>query len=140
LETCLRSYAPRAAGGSPEDFAEPLLGELGLLHEIHKSQYTFRRGPKTSLHDGIFAYALIDFWNRSAEGLSSLTFETVAYAEGSPGRVFKLDEESVAQKLIALSDFTERKLEWTDSAGLRQVYRKNLSKEDIKHMIRRAYV
>ena len=139
LETCLRSYAPRASGGSPEDFAEPLLGELGLLQEVHKGQFAFRRGPKASLHDGIFAYALVDFWNREANGQSSLAFETVAYAEGSPGRVFKLDEESVAQRLIALSDFTRRKLEWTDSAGLRQIHRKELSKEDIKNLIRRAY-
>lgn len=139
LETCLRSYAPRAAGGSPEDFAEPLLGELGLLQEVHKGQYAFRRGPKASLHNGIFAYALIDFWNREAEGQSSLAFETVAYAEGSPGRVFKLDEESIAQRLIALSDLTERKVEWTDSAGLRQIHRKDLSKDDLKNMIRRAY-
>jgi hypothetical protein len=139
LETCLRSYAPRAAGGSPEDFAEPLLGELGLLQEVHKGQYAFRRGPKASLHDGVFAYALVDFWNRKAEGQSSLAFETVAYAEGSPGRVFKLDEESIAKRLIALSDFTGRKLEWTDSAGLRQVHRKDVSEEEIKIMIRRAY-
>ncbi|MGY3040814.1 hypothetical protein ACVWWQ_002445 [Rhodanobacter sp. TND4EL1] len=139
LETCLRSYAPRAAGGSPEDFAEPLLGELGLLQEVHKGQYAFRRGPKASLPDGVFAYALVDFWNREADGQSSLAFETVAYAEGSPGRVFKLDEESIAQRLITLSDFTRHKLEWTDSAGLRQVHRKELSKEDIKNMIRRAY-
>lgn len=139
LDTCLRSYAPRSAGGSPEDFAEPLLGELGLLQEVHKGQYAFRRGPKASLHDGIFAYALVDFWNREADGQSSLAFESVAYAEGSPGRVFKLDEESIAQRLIALSDFTGRKLEWTDSAGLRQVHRKGIDKEDIKNMIRRAY-
>ncbi len=139
LETCLRSYAPRAGGGSPEDFAEPLLGELGLLQEIHKGQYAFRRGPKASLHDGVFAYALVDFWNRNADGQSSLAFETIAYAEGSPGRVFKLDEESIAQRLIALSDFTQRKLEWTDSAGLRQVHRRELSKEDVRNMIRRAY-
>lgn len=139
LETCLRSYAPRAAGGSPEDFAEPLLGELGLLHEVHKGQYAFRRGPKTSLHEGVFAYALVDFWDREAEGQSSLAFETVAYAEGSPGRVFKLDEESIAQRLIGLSDFTDGKLAWTDSAGLRQVHRKPLSKENRKDLIRRAY-
>lgn len=139
LETCLRSYAPRTAGGSPEDFAEPLLGELGLLQEVHKGQYAFRRGPKASLHNGIFAYSLVDFWDRKAAGQSSLAFETVAYAEGSPGRVFKLDEESIAQRLIALSDLTGRKLEWTDSAGLRQVHRKHLSNEDIKDMIRRAY-
>lgn len=139
LETCLRSYAPRSAGGSPEDYAEPLLGELGLLQEVHKGQYAFRRGPKAALHNGIFAYALVDYWNRKAEGQSSLAFEAIAYAEGSPGRVFKLDEESIAQRLIALSDFTERKLEWTDSAGLRQVHRKDLSKEDLRNMIGRAY-
>ncbi len=139
LETCLRSYSPRAIGGSPEDLAEPLLGELGLLQEVHKGQYAFRRGPKSSLHDGVFAYALVDFWNRGAKGQSSLAFEKIAYAEGSPGRVFKLDEESIAQRLISLSDFTGRKLEWTDSAGLRQVHRKAISREDIKNMIRRAY-
>ncbi len=139
LETCLRSYAPRTAGGSPEDFAEPLLGELGLLQEVHKGQYSFRRGPKASLHDGAFAYALVDFWNRTAEGQSSLAFETLAYAEGSPGRVFKLDEESIAQRLISIADFTNGKIAWTDSAGLRQVHRKPLSKEDRKEMVRRAY-
>ncbi|HHF0620767.1 DUF4007 family protein [Pseudomonas aeruginosa] len=139
LETCLRSYAPRAAGGSPEDFAEPLLGELGLLQEVHKGQYAFRRGPKSSLHDGVFVHALLDFWDREAEGLSSLAFETIAYAEGSPGRVFKLDEESIAQRLIRLSDFTANKLAWTDSAGLRQVHRKPITKEERRNMIRRAY-
>lgn len=139
LETCLRSYSPRSAGGSPEDFAEPLLGELGLLQEVHKGQYAFRRGPKASLHDGIFAYALINFWDLEAKGQSSLAFETIAYGEGSPGRVFKLDEESIAQRLISLSNFTRHKLEWTDSAGLRQVHRKNLTEEDVKDMIRRAY-
>ena len=139
LETCLRSYAPRTAGGSPEDFAEPLLGELGLLQEVHKGQYAFRRGPKASLDDGVFAYALVDFWDRTADGQSSLAFEAVAYAEGSPGRVFKLDEESIAQRLIGLADFTGGRLAWTDSAGLRQVHRKPMSKEDRKDLIRRAY-
>lgn len=140
LETCLRSYAPRAAGGSPEDFADPLLGELGLLQEIHKGQYAFRRGPKTTLHDGIFAYALIDFWSRHAAGQSSLAFEAIAYGEGSPGRVFKLDEESIAQRLIALTDETAGKLEWSDSAGIRQVHRRELSKADIRNIVKRAYV
>lgn len=139
LETCLRSYAPRAASGSPEDFAEPLLGELGLLQEVHKGQYAFRRGSKSALHDGIFTYALIDFWDKTASNQSSLAFETIAYAEGSPGRVFKLDEESIAQRLISLADFTDGRLAWTDSAGLRQVYRKVLTDDDRNEMVRRAY-
>ncbi|MCF5776808.1 MULTISPECIES: DUF4007 family protein [Pseudomonas] len=139
LETCLRSYAPRAATGSPEDFAEPLLGELGLLQEVHKGQYAFRRGPKAALHDGVFTYALMDFWRRTADSQSSLAFETIAYAEGSPGRVFKLDEESIAQRLISLADLTGGKLAWSDSAGLRQVHKKNLSDDDRQDMVRRAY-
>lgn len=140
LETCLRGYAPRFAGGSPEDFAEPLLGELGLLQEVHKGQYAFRRGPKATLHDGLFAYALIDFWESSAEGLSSMAFETIAYGEGSPGRVFKLDEDSVAERLMALRDLTNGYLAWTDTAGLRQVHKQSGdSKELSRELIRRAY-
>ena len=140
LETCLRSYAPRFAGGSPEDFAEPLLGELGLLQEVHKGQYAFRRGPKTTLHDGLFAYALLDFWESSADGLSSMAFETITYSEGSPGRVFKLDEDSVAERLIALSDLTNGFLAWTDTAGLRQVHKKPGDSAELRsELIKRAY-
>lgn len=140
LETCLRSYAPRFAGGSPEDFAEPLLGELGLLQEVHKGQYAFRRGPKATLHDGLFTYALLDYWDSSSNGLSSMAFETIAYGEGSPGRVFKLDEDSVAERLIGLNDLTNGFLAWTDTAGLRQVHRKTGESEKMSlEMIRRAY-
>lgn len=140
LETCLRSYAPRFAGGSPEDFAEPLLGELGLLQEVHKGQYAFRRGPKATLHDALFAYALLDFWQTSADGISSMAFETIAYAEGSPGRVFKLDEDSVAERLMTLSELTKGYLAWTDSAGLRQVHKKPGDAEKLRlELVRRAY-
>lgn len=140
LETCLRSYAPRLAGGSPEDFAEPLLGELGLLQEVHKGQYAFRRGPKVSLHDGLFAYALLTYWESNAKGLSSMAFETIAYGEGSPGRVFKLDEDSVAERLIALSDLTDGYLAWTDTAGLRQVHKQSGDSEEWRReLIRKAY-
>lgn len=123
IDTCLRSYAPRSAGGSPEDYAEPMLGELGLISEEHKGQFAFRRGPKATLHNGMFAYALLDFWESAAPGLSSLAFEAIAFAEGSPGRVFKLDEDSIAERLLALEDMTEGALTWTDTAGLRQVHR-----------------
>lgn len=140
LETCLRSYAPRFAGGSPEDFAEPLLGELGLLQEVHKGQYAFRRGPKATLHDGLFAYALLDFWESSAQGLSSMAFEAISYGEGSPGRVFKLDEDSVAERLMALSDLTDGYLVWTDTAGLRQVHKQPGDSEELRsELIRKAY-
>lgn len=139
LDTCLRSYAPRAARGTPEDYAEPLLGELGLLHEVHKGVYAFRRSSQSSLHDGLFAYALVDFWNRTAKEQSSLAFETIAYAEASPGRVFKLDEASVAQRLINISELTNHKIQWSDSAGIHQIYRNHISSDDMFDMIEIAY-
>ncbi len=139
IDTCLRSYAPRSAGGSPEDYAEPMLGELGLIYEEHKGYFAFRRGPKATLHDGMFAYALLDFWDRTALGQSSLAFEAIAYGEGSPGRVFKLDEDSVAERLFNLADLTRNALSWTDTAGLRQVHRLPKADKMAEKMIEKAY-
>jgi hypothetical protein len=140
LDTCLRGYAPRLDGSTPEDFAEPMLGELGLISEEHKGHFAFRRGPKVTLDNGIFAFALLDFWESSAPELSSLVFEAIAYGEGSPGRVFKLDEDSVAERLLALEEFTNGALSWTDTAGLRQVHKKQKITDEFKtRMIAKAY-
>jgi Protein of unknown function (DUF4007) len=142
IETCLRGYAPRSTGGSPEDYAEPMLGELGLIYEERKGQFAFRRGPKATLHDGMFTYALLDFWNSTAPGLTTLAFEAIAFGEGSPGRVFKLDEDSIAERLLALEDLTNGVLSWTDTAGLRQVHRQtgnNKVNTLSERMIERAY-
>lgn len=140
IETCIRSYAPRSTGGSPEDYAEPMLGELGLIYEEHKGYFSFRRGPKATLRDGLFAYALVDYWDRAAPGLTTLPFESIAYGEGSPGRVFKLDEDSVAERLFALDDLTKGELAWTETAGVKQVHRKTFSSTELsKRMIEKAY-
>jgi hypothetical protein len=141
IETCIRGYAPRSVGGSPEDYAEPLLGELGLIYEERKGYFSFRRGPKPTLHNGMFAYALLDFWQREFPGQSSLAFETIAYGEGSPGRIFKLDEDSVADRLLTLEELTRKEIAWTDTAGLRQVHRKaETSDKLLMRMIEKAYV
>lgn len=140
IETCLRSYAPRAIGGSPEDFAEPMLGEIDLLTEEGKGRFAFRRGPKATLSDGMFAYALLDYWDSAAIEATSLAFETIAYGEGAPGRVFKLDEESVAERLFGLEDLTDGALVWTDTAGIRQVLRKSADPSRLKNkMLKEAY-
>lgn len=138
LDTCLRGYAPRSGSASVEDVAEPMLGELGLLQEERKGVFSFRRGPKATLADALFAWALLDYWDRTAPGESSMTFETVAYAPGSPGRVFKLDEDSTAERLFALSDLTETRLRWTDTAGLRQIHRGDFDSARLKKQLLEA--
>ena len=140
IDTCVRSYAPRSGGGSPEDFAEPMLGELGLISEQTKGTFAFRRGPKHTLSDGMFIYALIDYWEALDSTASSMAFESIAYGEGSPGRVFKLDEESVAERLFSLDDFTGGVFSWTDTSGLRQVLRKSWNGSEFRSwMLEKAY-
>lgn len=140
IDTCLRSYAPRSGGGSPEDFAEPMLGELGLIAEETKGTFSFRRGPKPTLSKGLFIYALIDYWERLDPSASSMAFESIVYGEGSPGRVFKLDEESVAERLFSLADDSGDILSWTDTSGLRQVLRKHCDSSAFRdRMLEKAY-
>jgi hypothetical protein len=122
VEVFLRSYVRREHGPA-EDAAEPLLAELGLIREAHFGGWNeFVRGPKPTLPDGIFAYALAEFWDHQG-GSTVITAEHVCYAPGSPGRVFKLDEDSVVTRLMGLETFTGGAWIWTDTAGLRQIHR-----------------
>jgi len=120
VEVCLRCYVSRSAS-SFDDFADSMLGELGLITTQGRDEYALHRGPKPTLTDGAFLYALLEFWQAYAPQQSTLSFETIAYEIGSPGRVFKLDEDSVAARLIALESLTKARYQWSDSAGLRQV-------------------
>lgn len=123
VEVFLRSYV-RRGDALNEDAAEPLLAELGLVREARiGGWYEFVRGPKPTLLDGIFAYALAQFWERQG-GSTALTAEQICYAPGSPGRVFKLDEDSVITRLMRLDDVTGDAWQWTDTAGLRQIQRR----------------
>lgn len=125
IECCLRSYVPRVAGDSPEEISDSVLGELALIQQIGRGTFEFRRGAKNSLSDSLFAYCLLSFWNEYSSTTNTLSFEAIAHEIGSPGRVFKLDETSVAERVQALGEITKNQLVWSDTAGMRQVIRKS---------------
>ena len=72
-----------------------------------------------------------------------MQFHSAAHDPGSPGRVFKLDESSVAERMMALEDFTGGRMVWTDSAGLRQISRRGEADADplaySLELLRKAY-
>jgi hypothetical protein len=130
VETCIRSYCPKSDNNIEEN-AEPLLAELGLIQEESRGLFSFKRGPKFSLSDYIFIFALTEFWESLYSEASTLSFETIAYGPSSPGRVFKLDEDSVAEKLVMLEEKTSGLIKWSDSSGIRQVVFSNTSAEQL---------
>ncbi|SDD08488.1 Protein of unknown function [Bradyrhizobium brasilense] len=123
VECFVRSYVPRGDKNAAEDAMEPVLAELGLIRQVAGRLYEFRRGPKPSLPDGVFAYALNEFWDRYAQNASTLSVEAISYEPGSPGRVFKLDENSVVERLTSMERVTRHRIVWSDTAGIRQVHR-----------------
>ncbi|RED45018.1 DUF4007 family protein [Aestuariispira insulae] len=125
VECFLRTYVARqsSASASPEDTLESPLAELGLIKAVGKRDgFRFVRGPKSTLRSGIFLYALIDFW-KDYTSAQTLSFEAIAHEPGSPGRVFLLDENDVADRLLGLEEFTDGAFRWSETAGLKQVLR-----------------
>ncbi len=138
----IRTYVARPPLGKTghDDALESPLTELGLIKAVGKKDgFRFVRGPKTTLGDGVFTYALIDFWSRYSNA-ATLSFEAIAHAPGAPGRVFLFDENDVADRLAALDDVTDGALQWTESTGLKQVERNiDINDESALSWIRSDY-
>ena len=59
------------------------------------------------------------------------------YRWGSPGQVFKLDENSMIEYLEELEDLTHGALRLQESAGLQQLYLHDLSEHELdRHALR----
>ena len=140
----IRSYvaqqlSPQAGN---DDALESPLTELGLIKAIGKRDgFRFVRGPKSTLGDGVFVYAVLDFWSRYSEKATTLSFEAIAHEPGGPGRVFLFDENDVADRLAGLEDATKGKLRWSETAGLKQVVRDpNLNFEKALSYVKVDYI
>jgi len=124
VECFVRSYVAKAGAGAIDDQIETVLGELGLIKEVSSRSFEFRRGAKPTLHDGIFLFALEEFWQNWAPQQSTLSVEAIVYEPGSPGRVFKLDEHAVVDRLVAIDAASKGAYDWSDTAGVRNVARR----------------
>ena len=131
----IRTYVARQPSGKTghDDALESPLTELGLIKAIGKKDgFRFVRGPKSTLGDGVFVYALIDFWLRYSPNATTLAFETIAHAPGGPGRVFMFNENDVADRLATLDEASNGAFRWSETAGLKQVVRSIDIDKDLK--------
>lgn len=134
LQCLLRSYI---GGRGSSEAGESILAELGLIHPMDKARSRLLRGRKPSLPDAVFLYCFKEFWEQFAPNQTTLSFENVAYAPGSPGRAFLLDEDGIVERLERLEDSSGGTLTWSETAGLRQVIRhKNRSPKTERRVLR----
>lgn len=134
IEVVLRSYLPHLGSLSSrnrtEDLLEPCLAELDLLDVKSRDVFGFHLGDHPSLPDEIFAYSLVDYWQKLENAGTTLDFNRIVYGSGSPGRIFRLDAISADKRLSKLEEVTDGALRWTEQAGLKQVMRTKDALED----------
>ncbi len=100
------------------------LAELNLIAELPDSdRYEFQRGAKETLPIEVVVWALDTFWKNCFSRRNSLSFSDLMYAPSSPGRVFRLDEDTLTTYLEGFEQLTNGALEYDETSGLKQVYR-----------------
>ena len=106
-----------------ETFDCPLV-ELNLIAELPDgSGYEFQRGDKETLPLEMVAWALETFWKSRFFRRDSLSFSDLMYAPSSPGRIFRLDEDTMTTYLENLEQLTDGAFHYDETSGLKQVYR-----------------
>ena len=111
-----------------ESFDSPLV-ELNLIVELPEGNgYEFQRGEKETLPIEVFTATLVAFWDLRFFERDALPFSDLMYAPLSPGRIFRLDEDTMTVYLENLAQLTNEALQYDETTGLKQVYRrKNLN-------------
>ena len=120
-----------------ETFDCPLV-ELNLIAELPDgSGYEFQRGDKETLPIEIVTWALVTFWENHFSLQGSLSFTHLMYAPLSPGRIFRLDEDTMMTHLENLEQLTDKALQYDETAGLKEIHRH----EDLdpKALLKRYY-
>ena len=126
VDCFIRTYVPSKNVKSIllEDSLDCPLNELSIIHEAeHKGLYMFLRGQKQDIHDELFVYMLLDYWNNLENATNTISFDEIAYKAGCPGLILKIDEDSLAYTLDSIENITNGDLKFDETSSLRQVYR-----------------
>lgn len=125
VDCLVRSYVTSTSTGkgAPEDAFDCPLTDLELIRGHRDNDlYRFAIGPKRSLPALIVGFALLEFAQCTAPGRRTFRVGDCMYQPGSPGQVFKLDENSFVEHVEELSLVTSGAIQFDDTSGLRQVY------------------
>ena len=125
VDCCLLTYVPSQfkRTSNPEETLNCPLNELGLVRFTPEENiYRFVVGPKPTLPVYIFGYSLLAYLRRFLHNRRTVAVDEIVYPVGSPGQVFKLDENSIVDYLESLENQSNGIIRIQETAGLRQIY------------------
>ncbi len=82
-----------------------------------------REGQPRGLPPEIFAYSVLDYWDRNFCGLETLSTQDVLTRPASPGQIFLLSEEQTFELVNHIETFDEVPFRFDSTAGVHQFYR-----------------
>lgn len=108
-----------------EDKVDSFFGSLGLiaLRDDSTANFEICRTKRPTLPTPLFVWAVLDHWLRLNEVSPSKTLDwyEISFAANSPGRVFKLSESDLNERLEQFEQLTAGKVIWTDQLGIKNL-------------------
>lgn len=148
LDVFLRTYvASESTGGQlPEDMLDSPLSSLGIIRKFGERRGEHGRDPlfaidvrkKNSIPNNLFRYCLHDWWNRQIGDEQTVLFSDVAFGRCSPGRVLRMPEAEVRDRLVLLVQ--QRPKEFAVFEGSSQRILQRLSRKKVlSRLLTEAY-
>jgi len=145
-EVFLHSYR-RPPADRGEDHLDSAMCALRLIQEFGErpnasgkweTLYSFDLARKQTIPEQLFAFFLHDWWNRKYANESTTPLREIVLGEHSPGRLLKMQESEIIQRVTQLAARQPKVFQIVESTNLRQLHR--LQKSDGLNDLRAAYI
>ena len=127
VDCFIRSYLPARGGRATleDSFSCPLTA-LGLVQPtLDREEFILSHGWQPSLPDGVFEWGLARYLEEQQaardQRVTTVPLAQLLFGEGSPGRVFRLGEEALVDRLGRLAAATDGDWLYDETAGLQQL-------------------
>jgi hypothetical protein len=126
VDVLLRSYVVpeknlRASRVLEDDLDSPLVNLKLLRETTEKGTYELVSGAHPTLPDAILEAAVVSFVQKYRPAERSVNLDMLAYSPLSPGRIFRLSEDALAERISRLTRTGYGQYVFDETAGLRQL-------------------
>ena len=116
----VRTYAGARSNGGEESFDSPFLALRLIQPTGDAGLYRMNIGQKYNLPDELIGYAILRYMESVDE--LSVSLSRLLFAPLSPGQVFKLDQATLVDSVLSLSNKNNAGLSYSDTAGFSVIH------------------